>query len=54
MFKVYQLVLKCLKISYTYFFKIYADNTVLVAESPEELQNTIDSFHFYCKRWNLR
>ena len=40
------------------FFKrfaiLYADDTVLVAESPEELQKTIDSFHFYCKRWNLK
>ena len=33
---------------------VYADDTVLVAESPEELQKTIDSFHFYCKRWNLK
>ena len=27
---------------------------MLVAESPEELQKTIDRFHFYCKRWNLK
>ena len=33
---------------------VYADDTVLVAESSEDLQKTIDRFHFYCKRWNLK
>ena len=43
-----------LNIFFKLFAILYADDTVLVAESPEELQKTIDSFHFYCKRWNLK
>ena len=43
-----------LNIFFKLFAILYADDTVLVAESPEELQKTIDRFHFYCKRWNLK
>ena len=43
-----------LNIFFKLFAFLYADDTVLVAESPEELQKTIDRFHFYCKRWNLK
>ena len=43
-----------LNIFFKLFAILYADDTVLVAESPEELQKTIDSFHFYCKRWNIK
>ena len=43
-----------INIIFKIFASLYADDIVLVAESPEELQKTIDSFHFYCKRWNLK
>ena len=39
-----------INIIFKIFASFYADDIVLVAESAEELQKTIDSFHFYCKR----
>lgn len=29
---------------------VYADDTVLVAEFPEEMQKTIDNFYVCCKK----
>ena len=29
---------------------VYSDDTVLVAEFPEEMQKTIDNFYFCCKK----
>ena len=32
---------------------LYADGTVLLAESAEGLQNALNAFHTYCKQWKL-
>ena len=31
----------------------YADDSVLIAESRLDLQNSLDSIHDYCQRWKL-
>ncbi|MEW8548196.1 MAG: reverse transcriptase family protein, partial [Candidatus Thiodiazotropha sp.] len=36
------------------FVLLYADDTVLLAESPEELQKSLDIFSQYCKTWKLK
>ena len=40
-----------------YFVKIftllYADDTVILAESPEQLQKALDAAHDYCESWGL-
>ena len=36
------------------FVILYADDTVLLAESSNDLQNQLDIFENYCKKWNLR
>ena len=33
---------------------IYADDTVICAESPGELQNALDAMFDYCKKWQLK
>ena len=32
---------------------LYADDTILLAESPEDLQNSLNTLHDYCKKWKL-
>ena len=34
------------------FCVLYADDTVLIAETPEELQKALDIFSEYCREWN--
>ena len=40
------------------FFKLYlllyADDTVVFAESPEELQTALDTMQSYCDTWKLQ
>jgi hypothetical protein len=36
------------------FTLLYADDTFLMAESPQELQNLLDSFDDYCSVWKLK
>ena len=36
------------------FIILYADDTVLLAESPFDLQKQIDAFYEYCRLWKLR
>lgn len=31
----------------------YADDTVIMAESAEDLQNALNEFYIYCTRWKL-
>jgi hypothetical protein len=33
---------------------LYADDTVLMAETPEELQKALDSFNEYCQLWKFK
>lgn len=35
------------------FVLLYADDTVILAESAEELQKSLDSFYRYCLEWKL-
>lgn len=32
---------------------LYADDTVLLSETPEDLQNQLNSFQLYCQKWKL-
>ena len=32
---------------------MYADDTVLLSESANGLQNCIDKLEYFCKKWNL-
>ena len=32
---------------------LYADDSVLIAESRLALQNNLDSVHDYCQRWKI-
>jgi hypothetical protein len=36
------------------FVLLYADDTVLIAESAEQLQSQSNDFYKYCKKWNLK
>ena len=36
------------------FTILYADDTVLLAESAEELQSELNYFDEYCEKWNLK
>ena len=40
------------------FFKMYilldADDTVIFAESKEELQSSLNAMYLYCKSWDLQ
>jgi hypothetical protein len=36
------------------FTILYADETVLLAESAEELQSELNYFYEYCEKWNLK
>ena len=33
---------------------LYADDTLVLAESPNELQNALNEVHSYCQKWGLR
>lgn len=32
---------------------LYADDTVILSDSPEDFQNSLSSFHNHCKTWHL-
>ena len=36
------------------FALLYADDTIILAEIPESLQNALNSFENYCTRWKLK
>ena len=36
------------------FVLLYADDTVLMAETPEDLQKQLNIFHDYCLAWKLK
>ena len=36
------------------FVILYADDTIILSESKENMQNSLDIFHSYCEMWNLR
>ena len=33
---------------------LYADDTLVLAESPEELQNAMNEVYSYCRKWGLK
>ena len=33
---------------------LYADDTIILAENPEELQTALDALSNYCEKWKLR
>ncbi|MEW8548698.1 MAG: reverse transcriptase family protein, partial [Candidatus Thiodiazotropha sp.] len=35
------------------YMLLYADDTVILAESPDELQAALNAMYLYCKTWNL-
>jgi hypothetical protein len=35
------------------FLLLYADDTVLMAETPEDLQKQLNIFHDYCLAWKF-
>ena len=35
------------------YILLYADDTIILAESEEELQKALDSAGLYCDRWHL-
>ena len=35
------------------FTLLYADDTIILAESPDDLQNGLDAVYEYCNRWQL-
>jgi hypothetical protein len=36
------------------FVILYADDTIILSESKENMQSSLDIFHSYCEMWNLR
>ena len=42
-----EIYLKC-------FVILFADDTVLLAETAQDLQTQLNAFHDYCKAWNLK
>ena len=36
------------------FVILYADDIIILSESKENMQNSLDIFHSYCKMWNLQ
>ena len=36
------------------FVLLYADDTILLSESPEDMQQQLNIFNDYCKLWNLK
>lgn len=32
---------------------LYADDTVILAKTPDDLQNALNEFHLYCEQWKL-
>ena len=37
-----------------FFVILYANDTIILSESKENMQNSLDIFHSYCEMWNLR
>jgi hypothetical protein len=36
------------------FILLYADDTVILAESSDDMQNQINYFYDFCKKWRLK
>ena len=36
------------------YLLLFADDAVLVSETPEGLQRSLDNLHDYCNKWNLK
>lgn len=45
---------KEIEILYKLFILLYADDTIIFAETPEALQTSINALHNYCNTWGLK
>ena len=43
-----------IEVYFKLYLLLYADDTVLFAESAAELQSALISMYFYCETWNLK
>jgi hypothetical protein len=43
-----------LNILFKLFAILYADDNVLIAENPDELQKQLGKFYIYCNKYNLK
>jgi hypothetical protein len=43
-----------LHIFYRFFVILYADDTVILSETEEGMQQALDIFEFYCEIWRLQ
>ena len=42
-----------LKTYITLFSLLYANDTIIMGETPENLQKALDALHEYCEEWKL-
>ena len=42
-----------IEVLFKLYVLLYADDTVIFAESKEELQSALNAMHLYCKSWDL-
>lgn len=45
---------KDLNLYLSLFVLLYADDTILLSENPEEFQYLLNTFSEYCKNWHLK
>ena len=46
--------MKELKIYFKIFCLLYADDTIILAESPSQLIKALDALNLYCNKWGLK
>jgi hypothetical protein len=47
-------ILKELNIYFKIFCLLYADDTIILAESPSQLIKALDALNLYCNKWGLK
>ena len=52
--KISSIILKELNIYFKIFCLLYADDTIILAESPSQLLRALDALNLYCKKWALK
>ena len=43
-----------IEVLFKLYILLYADDTVIFAESKEELQSALNAIYLYCKSWDLK